>query len=218
MYGRRTPSTLSIKDGSALAHSLTHSLLVFVSLLFRNQMQGLMRGDGMANPLLGEDEGDCEDCMVCSDQKRNVLFLPCGHVTVCQACSGRIKKCLLCKEFVDEKRKVEDCLVCSDNQASVLFKPCNHLIACDACAAIMKKCVECREPVEESVPFRVCCGAKVGNIDKKSNNVAEAALGSTVNTLTDPAAVGKDKSNSDVQKLQEQLNDIKEQVLFVLLK
>ena len=52
------------------------------------------------------DEKCLDECMVCSDQNRDVLFLPCGHVTVCHQCSVRVKKCLLCKEFVDERKKV----------------------------------------------------------------------------------------------------------------
>ena len=63
-------------------------------------MQGIIRGDGMlANQ--PDDEKLLDECMVCSDQRRDVLFLPCGHITVCSGCSPRVKKCLLCKEFVD---------------------------------------------------------------------------------------------------------------------
>jgi hypothetical protein len=67
-------------------------------------MQNLIRGDGMAN---NQTDDKClDECMVCSDQTRDVLFLPCGHVTVCHQCSVRVKKCLLCKEFVDDRKKV----------------------------------------------------------------------------------------------------------------
>ena len=67
-------------------------------------MQNLIRGDGMATNQT--DEKCLEECMVCSDQSRDVLFLPCGHITVCHQCSVRVKKCLLCKEFVDDRKKV----------------------------------------------------------------------------------------------------------------
>ena len=66
-------------------------------------MQNLIRGDGMAFNQV--DEKCLEECMVCSDQSRDVLFLPCGHITVCHQCSARVKKCLLCKEFVDDRKK-----------------------------------------------------------------------------------------------------------------
>lgn len=65
-------------------------------------MRNLIRGGGMSQ---AGSEACLDECMVCSDQNREVLFLPCGHVTVCLQCSARIKKCLLCKEFVDDRRK-----------------------------------------------------------------------------------------------------------------
>ena len=138
----------------------------FFSLFFSNQMKNLMMGGGMSASTPEEDK-NLDECMVCSDQKRDILFIPCGHITICSQCSVRVKKCLLCKEFVDDRRKIEDCLVCSENPASVLFKPCNHMVACENCAPIMKKCVECRTPIEDSMPFNACCGGKVGN-----NNMA----------------------------------------------
>jgi E3 ubiquitin-protein ligase mind-bomb len=228
-----------------------------------NQMQQIIRGDCMSAADGSLDKKNVEqgldECLVCSDQMRDTLFLPCGHVTVCSLCSPRVKKCLLCKEYVDERRKLEDCLVCSEAQASVLMKPCNHMVACENCAKILKKCVQCRTPIEDQIPFKVCCGGKVGNTDpkpkEKPNNVdAEAATsessslpgGEASGTSPDPYAASvsaalsslaissddatgsvaastapnnetmnngrKDTTHSDVQKLQEQLNDIKEQV------
>merc|ERR1712029_968789 len=211
-----------------------------------------------------------EECMVCSDQTRDTLFVPCGHVTVCSQCSVRVKKCLLCKEYIDDRVKIEDCLVCSESLSSVLFRPCGHMVACDSCARLMKKCVHCRTPIQDTVPYKACCGGKIGNNDPKRNNlsvlgcdgsgsgvgknaaaasaaaaaaaaavaVSSASSGTAAANLlsTDSckmtAAVGhpgqpptvvasqavmnnggKDNSNSDVQRLQEQLNDIKEQTM-----
>ncbi|XP_070396525.1 E3 ubiquitin-protein ligase MIB1 isoform X1 [Dermacentor albipictus] len=99
-----------------------------------------------------------EDCIVCSDMKRDTLFDPCGHIATCALCAPRVKKCLLCKEPVLARTKVEECVVCSDKKASVLFKPCSHMCACEGCAALMKKCVQCRAQIDKVVPFIVCCG------------------------------------------------------------
>lgn len=141
--------------------------------------------------------------------------------------------------------QIEDCLVCSDSPSSVLFKPCNHMVACEGCSAIMKKCVECRANIDEVVPFNVCCGGKVGNLQQQANKIgleasvataaktisnaaaAAAASSSSSSSAQNPAAVdssimmnngNKDTTNTDVQKLQEQLNDIKEQVSEKKLK
>jgi len=135
-------------------------------------MQGIIRGDGMVG---GPEDKLLDECLVCSDQRRNVLFAPCGHITVCSGCSPRVKKCLLCKEYVDDRTVLADCLVCSDNSATVLFKPCLHMVTCETCAAVMKKCVECRSTIEEKVPFFVCCGGKQANRDRKVANTALAA-------------------------------------------
>ena len=37
------------------------------------------------------------------------------------------------------------------------------MVACENCAKLMKKCVECRTPIDCQVPFKVCCGGKIGN-------------------------------------------------------
>ena len=52
-----------------------------------------------------ENEG-LDECMVCSDMKRDMLFGPCGHVATCSLCSSRVKKCLMCKETVQSRTKV----------------------------------------------------------------------------------------------------------------
>jgi E3 ubiquitin-protein ligase mind-bomb len=41
-----------------------------------------------------------EECMICSDSKREVLFKPCNHITACEACASRCKKCLICKCYL----------------------------------------------------------------------------------------------------------------------
>ena len=53
------------------------------------------------------DLGDTADeCMVCSDMKRDTLFGPCGHVNCCSACAPRVKKCLVCKDPITTRTKV----------------------------------------------------------------------------------------------------------------
>lgn len=99
-----------------------------------------------------------DECLVCSDAKRDTVFKPCGHVCCCEACASRVKKCLICREAVNSREKIDECLVCSDARAAVFFRPCGHMVACETCASMMKKCVECRSQIEEVVPFAVCCG------------------------------------------------------------
>ena len=59
----------------------------------------------MNNMEVNEEES-LEECMVCSDMKRDTLFGPCGHIATCSICSPRVKKCLMCKEPVHTRTKV----------------------------------------------------------------------------------------------------------------
>lgn len=139
---------------------------------------------------LDASDNNVDECLLCSEQKRDTVFKPCGHVVACEACGSRIKKCLICRETVSSREKVtnwknhkiayqlhnfiypqiDECLVCSDRKASTFFKPCGHMVACDHCAPIMKKCVQCRTAIEQMVPFKVCCGSN-GTIAKVLHNI-----------------------------------------------
>ncbi|XP_023247906.1 E3 ubiquitin-protein ligase MIB1 isoform X2 [Copidosoma floridanum] len=178
-----------------------------------------------ATPSTGIDE-----CLVCSDAKREVLFGPCGHVTCCNTCAPRVKKCLLCRESVTARTKIEECVVCSDRKAGVLFRPCGHMCACDSCAALMKKCVQCRVQIQHMLPLSMCCGGEGDVTYVKNCNANTAATLSelktsdpeddkvTANNTTPPEGTlmnngSRDTSHSDIQKLQQQLQDIKEQTM-----
>ncbi|XP_052273391.1 E3 ubiquitin-protein ligase MIB1-like [Dreissena polymorpha] len=145
--------------------------------------------------IIRNDQETLEECMVCSDLKRDTLFGPCGHIATCSLCSPRVKKCLLCKEHVQSRTKIEECVVCSDKKASVLFKPCSHMCACDGCASLMKKCVQCRASIDKLVPFIVCCGGNPPPVPQPAGIMNNGAKDTT----------------KDIQKLQQQLQDIKDQ-------
>ena len=69
--------------------------------LFSDQIEP-RRADGPG----GEDGVTLDECLVCSDLKRDTLFKPCGHVACCSVCSPRVKKCLVCREPVVGRIKV----------------------------------------------------------------------------------------------------------------
>ncbi|MBN3281078.1 MIB1 ligase, partial [Polyodon spathula] len=180
--------------------------------------------------LISNDCETLEECMVCSDMKRDTLFGPCGHIATCSLCSPRVKKCLICKDQVQSRTKIEECVVCSDKKAAVLFQPCGHMCACENCASLMKKCVQCRAVVERRTPFIMCCGGKgmedstddLTNPKTSNNQVSQNIryLLQTRNITWSSAnipALQRDKDNTnvnaDVQKLQQQLLDIKEQTM-----
>lgn len=78
----------------------------------------------------------------------------------------------------------------------------------------MKKCVLCRAQIELMVPLTVCSGG-LGTISEVKADVEEEPKPSTSDTAQGPLMNngGRDtSSSSDIQKLQQQLQDIKEQV------
>ena len=44
---------------------------------------------------------DLEECLVCSNNERCVIYSPCNHVVTCDGCAQRVKKCLLCRQNVE---------------------------------------------------------------------------------------------------------------------
>lgn len=80
----------------------------------------------------------------------------------------------------------------------------------------MKKCVMCRAQIELMVPMTVCSGG-LGIISEVKADVEEEAKPSTSETPVPQGPLmnngGRDTTNTnDIQKLQQQLQDIKEQV------
>ena len=114
--------------------------------------------------------------------------------------------------------QIEECVVCSDKKASVLFRPCGHMCACEGCAALMKKCVQCRSQIDRVIPYVVCCGLNNQvTLSPGCRSPISAEAGRPTGAA--PTSEGplmnngcRDNSNTDIQKLQQQLQDIKEQV------
>ncbi|MGH0145155.1 UNVERIFIED_CONTAM: hypothetical protein FKN15_025067 [Acipenser sinensis] len=133
-----------------------------------------------------------EECMVCSDMKRDTLFGPCGHIATCSLCSPRVKKCLICKDQVQSRTKIEECVVCSDKKAAVLFQPCGHMCACETSANI---------PALQRDKDNTNVNADVQKLQQQLLDIKEQRDKDNTNV------------NADVQKLQQQLLDIKEQTM-----
>ncbi|XP_028162830.1 E3 ubiquitin-protein ligase MIB1 isoform X2 [Ostrinia furnacalis] len=171
-----------------------------------------------------------DECLVCSDAKRDTLFRPCGHICCCAVCAARVKKCLICRACVTSRSLVGECVVCSEAPATVVFRPCGDVAACRACAPLMRKCVECRTPLQPPAPVATAPGpaapvvpaaaasiqpAKL-DVDKESgSNLAQVQVnkGQPAPAQAAPHHMNNGSRPADVQKLQQQLQDIKEQTM-----
>lgn len=55
---------------------------------------------------LGSADVNINKCMRCNSMERDVLSLPCCHVTVCSLCSPTVNTCFMCQESIANKLKV----------------------------------------------------------------------------------------------------------------
>ncbi|XP_028162834.1 E3 ubiquitin-protein ligase MIB1 isoform X5 [Ostrinia furnacalis] len=171
-----------------------------------------------------------DECLVCSDAKRDTLFRPCGHICCCAVCAARVKKCLICRACVTSRSLVGECVVCSEAPATVVFRPCGDVAACRACAPLMRKCVECRTPLQPpalvaavpgpAAPVVPAAAASIQpaklDVDKESgSNLAQVQVnkGQPAPAQAAPHHMNNGSRPADVQKLQQQLQDIKEQTM-----
>jgi len=49
------------------------------------------------------DQDESSACILCFEQRRNVLFRPCNHLLICDNCSGKTSfhECIVCKHPID---------------------------------------------------------------------------------------------------------------------
>ncbi len=150
------------------------------------------------------------ECMICSENKRDVIFKPCNHIVSCFLCANRCKKCLICKEAILEIIQIDECIVCCDRKASYLFQPCGHMCACEVCAILMKKCVKCRIQIEKKISFLQCCGTTL------PKGIMNDGCGDEISSPS--KHLNSNTSPNEMLKLQQQLQDIKEQVTIYIKK
>ena len=49
-----------------------------------------------------------DECVICYEEKPNILNYPCLHLSQCEACDekGKFKKCVICKEEIEYRIKI----------------------------------------------------------------------------------------------------------------
>lgn len=51
-------------------------------------------------------EQETKECVICFDNKRTTIFVPCGHHVSCGTCAEKVKDCPICKKKINQKIKV----------------------------------------------------------------------------------------------------------------
>jgi len=86
--------------GDATSSELDKLLEITVPAMARLQTETQQRSRAARLQLHSELEQQL--CVVCRDARKTVLFLPCSHICVCEACRGRLHpyRCPMCQEPV----------------------------------------------------------------------------------------------------------------------
>ncbi|CAK9294082.1 unnamed protein product [Gordionus sp. m RMFG-2023] len=141
------------------------------------------------------------ECLVCSEKKASVLFKDCGHVCVCQSCSVLVKKCVKCRATIRQAVPIVETIekdVKSNNLKSSLLYQDN----------------DCRKnsnlDLDNLLPST--SSNNRDDDDDLKNESGNREQGSKKNLKGN--CLNENISNyKDVQKLQQQLRDIKEQTM-----
>jgi len=48
------------------------------------------------------------ECVICMSEKRECVFVPCGHVACCEQCAGSLVTCPICRVAVERSVKMYD--------------------------------------------------------------------------------------------------------------
>ncbi|CAH8460893.1 unnamed protein product [Dicrocoelium dendriticum] len=84
-------------------------------------------------PSLNEIDPEWRECLVCSENDRATVAIPCGHIITCDGCSSLVKKCLLCRQRITGFRQFTNCCECQQAHGVIVARPCNHMLWCGAC-------------------------------------------------------------------------------------
>lgn len=163
-----------------------------------------------------------DECLVCSDKRAGVFFKPCGHMVACENCSAIMKKCVQCRTQIEEMVPMA---VCCGGQGTIA-KVSNIFLASFRLLVVRHQKRLCMLMIKISLFTRMQVVATLD--DKNENDLTQGmnklGLGVAMNNTLASAATSNavvapnphpnvnNIQMDDVQKLQQQLQDIKEQV------
>ncbi|CDG72862.1 Inhibitor of apoptosis 3 iap-3 [Spodoptera exigua multiple nucleopolyhedrovirus] len=78
---------------------------VSMACVIKETLPSTSSTSSLSPPLLENDQDDAL-CKICFDRRRNMCFVPCGHVIACEKCSCSIEKCPLCRSKFSHAQKL----------------------------------------------------------------------------------------------------------------
>lgn len=55
------------------------------------------------------EEKKKKECVLCFDEQKDTVFIPCGHLACCRSCSKQVSKCPICRKAITHTVPVYDC-------------------------------------------------------------------------------------------------------------
>ena len=53
-----------------------------------------------------QPQGIKQECIICCENERDTLYMPCRHNAACMRCSKNLEKCPICKIVIDDLIKI----------------------------------------------------------------------------------------------------------------
>ncbi|XP_059226620.1 E3 ubiquitin-protein ligase mind-bomb isoform X2 [Stomoxys calcitrans] len=152
-----------------------------------------------------------DECLVCSDRRASVFFKPCGHMVACSNCSSLMKKCVLCRTQIDEMMPYS---LCCGGESSIekVQNPNAHNENEKPQGMLVSGCGINTSGHGVAMNNTVTTTPNGNNNHVQAQNNILTANNTANSVLLAPSNVNNFQVD-DVQKLKQQLQDIKEQTM-----
>lgn len=99
-------------------------------------------------------------CIICLDNQRDTIFVPCGHFGSCFQCSKNIQQCAVCRQGTFDKIQLTRASIDSEstnincecgNLRNGMFYPCGHVCFCYQCCEGLYECPICEKHVLQRI-------------------------------------------------------------------
>ncbi|XP_073842665.1 E3 ubiquitin-protein ligase mind bomb 1 isoform X2 [Musca autumnalis] len=151
-----------------------------------------------------------DECLVCSDRRASVFFKPCGHMVACANCSSLMKKCVLCRTQIEEMMPYSLCCGGEGSIEKVQNHPNVHHENENPQSMLASGISTSGHGVAMNNTVTTTPNGGINSQVQSQNNIL-AANSNANSVLMAPSNVNN--SQDDVQKLRQQLQDIKEQTM-----
>ena len=77
------------------------------NILYPNLPQKINKDNNKENDKKdSDDENDTLKCVICLENNKSYLFMPCKHVCCCENCSKNLKECPICRNKIESSFKI----------------------------------------------------------------------------------------------------------------